>query len=337
MKHVFRSALAFSLLTLPATAQVVFGIDDLNPALGTSNAFPFSVTGGQTSLHVYSAQALRAGGICAGSLLLDVDVAPSSGTANTYNAPQAKLQIGHLASSPPTPGNWGGHLANPIVVHDLTSGPYTFPWTLNTWTPLPGMNLTGFVWNGIDDIGIQYTSSAGVTGGFSARRSATQLRHYVAVFNATTEAPTSNGLFAMKIRMTWAPASNCAALRPYGTGCGGLSLAASSRPLVNTSINLVTSGITPNAPFGAVCMGFTQFNPGISLAGMGMPGCFQYNELLLVNLFTPMGAASFPSPFAVPNYPGATIEVQAVALDPVAQLTPLGAVTSDAVTLVLGY
>jgi hypothetical protein len=327
--------LLIATLTPAATAQII-GIDDLNPATGTSNAFPFSVTGGQTSLHVYSAQTLRSLGVCGGAVLLDVEVAPSSGTSGTYNVPQAKLEIGHLAVSPPIAGNWGAHLASPIVVHDLTSGPYTFAWTLNTYVSLPGMSTCGFVWDGVNDIGIQYTSSSGLTGGFNARRTATQLRHYVAIFGATTQLPTSNGLFAMEVRMTWAGSANCASRQTYGAGCGGLSLAASADPIVNQTINLVTSGITATAPFGGIGMGFVQFNPGLSLAGIGMPGCLQHNELLAVLLFFPLGASSVAVPFAVPAYPGVAVQTQSVVYDPTAALTPLGAVTSAGVQLTIG-
>jgi len=332
----FAIALAtLTALTATATGQVI-GIDDLNPATGTSNVFPWGVPGGQTSLHVYSAQTLRSLGVCGGAVLLDVEIAPSSGTAGTYNAPQARLEIGHLAVSPPIAGNWGAHLASPIVVHDLTSGPYTYAWTLNTYVSLPGISTAGFVWDGVTNIGIQYTSSPGVTGTHNARRTATQLRHYVAVFGATNQAPTSNGLFAMEVKMTWSPGPGCAALTSYGTGCGGLTIAASGVPIVNTSINLVTSGITPNAVFGGLAMGFVQFNPGLPLDGLGMVGCFQHNELLAVNLFFPLGAPSVSVPFAVPNYPGVPIQVQAVSYDPTAALTVLGAVSSGGIELLLG-
>ena len=328
---------AFVLATLAATATgQIIGIDDLNPVTGTSNAFPWSLTGGQTSLHVYSAQTLRSLGVCGGAVLLDVEVAPSSGVSGVYNAPQAKLEIGHLAVDPPIAGNWGAHLASPIVVHDLTSGPYTFPWTLNTYVSLPGVSTAGFVWDGVHSIGIQYTSSPGTTGGFNARRTATQLRHYVAVFGATSQLPTSNGLFAMEVKMTWVGSANCAALQTYGTGCGGLTLTASGAPVVNTTINLVTSNITPTAPFGGLGMGFTQFNPGLSLAGLGMPGCFQHNDLLAVILFFPLGAPSVAVPFAVPAFPGVAIQTQSVVYDPAAALTPFGAVTSAGVELLLG-
>lgn len=323
-----------------AVAQVTIGIDDTNASIGTSNTFPFGsgpASSGQTSLHVYSAQALRDRGICTGAVLMDLQVAPSSGTAGTYSSPQAKLEIGHLAVSPPVAGNWTGHLVNPVIAHDLTAGPYTFSWTLNTWTSLPGVSTSFFVWDGVSDVGVQYTSAGGTAGSFNARRSATQLRHYVASFNATTQPPTSNGLFAMKVQMNWLLTGPCASSQAYGTGCGGLELAASANPIATTAIDLVTSRITPTALFGAVCFGFTPFNPGIPLDALGMTGCFQHNELLVTNLFLPSGAPSVVTPFAVPNFPGVAVQAQAIVFDPTAALTPLGAVSSGGVTLTIGF
>ena len=330
-------------ISASVSAQVTTSIDDANPSTGTSNAFPFgstSATSGQTSLHVYSAQALRERGICAGAILTDLQVAPSSlptSSGQTYSAPQARLEIGHLAVSPPIPGNWTGHLSNPIVVHDLTSGPYTFPWTLNTWTSLPGVSNTFFIWDGVSDVGVQYTSSSGTTGSFSAHRTSTQLRHYIATFNATNQAPTSNGNFAMKVQMTWLLSGTCASRQSYGTGCGGLTLTASADPIAATAIDLVTSSMTPTALFGAVCYGFTQFNPGLPLDALGMVGCFQYNDLLVTNLFVPQGAPSFASAFAVPNFPGVTVQAQAIVYDPLAAQTSLGATSSGGVALTIGF
>lgn len=214
-----RSALALALLVANAAAQSI-GIDDLDPATGIVNAFPFnSTTGGNTSLHVYSAAALRSRGLCGGAVLIDIAVAPASGTSGTYSSPQALLQIGHLLVSPPVPGNWTSHLDQPITVHDITAGPYTFPWTINAHASLPGTQTTGFVWDGVRDFGILYSSSAGVTGSFSTRRSVTELRHYVTTFNATNQTPTSNGSFATEVKLEWAAPAGCATKSTYGTGC----------------------------------------------------------------------------------------------------------------------
>lgn len=202
MRTAARLSLAMLLVVSVVPAQLVY-IDNNSPTTGTSNAFPWAQAGGFATLHVYTAAQLAAGGVCPGAVLTDVAVAPSSGTAGTYNAPQARLSVGHLAVNPPVAGQWEANIANPTVVHDLTSGPYSFPWTLNTWTPLPGFAAAGFVWDGVTDIAIYYTSSSGVTGTFSARRTATNLRHAGAFFNPTNQLPTSNGNFAMKVRLTF--------------------------------------------------------------------------------------------------------------------------------------
>jgi hypothetical protein len=309
--------LVAALATTVLPAQVI-GIDDLNPTTGTSNAFPFNVTAGQTSLHVYSAATLSGLGIVAGAVLMELEVAPSNGTAGTYSAPQAKLEIGHLAVSPPVAGNWTGHLASPILLHDLTSGPYTFPWTLNTYTTLPGFAGAGFVWDGVSDIGIQYTSSSGVTGGFAARRTATQLRHYVAVFGATTQLPTSNGLFAMEVRMTWCQTSPCASKVVYGTGCDTPALALNSNlPTLGSTFTMTTSNVPNLVPLAILFVGDQLFPPpGIDLGFLGAPGCLAWSTANLASGTFPVAAGTGSLSLAVPANPllaGAQFTAQSVA------------------------
>lgn len=330
------SVAAITFLAASVPAQVI-GIDDLNPATGTSNAFPWSVTGGQTSLHVYSAQTLHSLGVCAGAVLLDLEVAPSSGTAGVYNAPQAKLEIGHLAVSPPIAGNWGGHLSSPVVVHDLTSGPYTFPWTLNTYASLPGIAAAPFVWDGVRDIGIQYTSSSGITGGFSARRTATQLRHYVAVFGATTQAPTSNGLFAMEVRMTWAPGAGCATRTTYGAGCDTPVLTLDSNfPSLGANFTLTTTNLQSLAPAAVMFFGDTQLS-GIDLGFLGAPGCNAYTNGNLNSLTFPVASGSGVLSFGIPNNPllvGLTLTSQSIGFT---LANPLGLATSNGLAWTIGF
>jgi len=115
-----------------------------------------------------------------------------------------------------------------------------------------------------------------------------------------------------------------------------LSLTASARPITNTSINFEVDHITPTAAFGGMLIGLIQFNPGINLASLGMPTCFRYNDQLVANLFFPGGASMASVPFIVPNFAGVQIEAQAASYDPQASLTPLGAVTSNGIALVIG-
>lgn len=121
-----------------------------------------------------------------------------------------------------------------------------------------------------------------------------------------------------------------------GADVAALRLSASARPLVNTSINLNTSNIPASAPFGAILMGFQQFNPGIDLTALGMSGCRQYNEGLVTLLFVPLGSPTNSTPFLVPNYVGLQIEAQSVVYAPAEGLTTVGAIASNGTALFLG-
>lgn len=327
---------ALFLLSAPAAAQVI-GIDDLDPSTGTANSFPFNTTTGQTSLHVYSAATLLALGVCPGSVLTDLEVAAAQGTSGVYNAPQARMRIGHLAVTPPVPGNWGNHLTNPIVVHDLTSGPYTFPWTVNTYTQLPGFQTAFFVWDGVTDVGIEYTSSSGVTGNFWARRSSTQLRHYVAVFDAQTQTPTSNGLFAMEVRMTWLPGSGCAARVVYGTGCDSPPLTLDSNlPRVGTTFTLTATNVHASSPVGLMFFGDQQVSPPIDLGSLGAPGCSAHTNANLASFTFPVTSGSGSVSLTLPANPalvGVSLTSQAAAFTPA---FALGLSTSNGVAWTVG-
>src|SRR5262249_19895353 len=70
-----------------------------------------------------------------------------------------------------------------------------------------------------------------------------------------------------------------------GADLAPLALNASARPITGTSINLVTTHIPVGTALGATLLGLTQFNPGIDLTGLGMPGCFQYTSASVSLLF----------------------------------------------------
>jgi len=112
-----------------------------------------------------------------------------------------------------------------------------------------------------------------------------------------------------------------------------LALTTAQRPIVNTSINLVARNITPTTPFGAVAFGLTAPPAPLNLTGLGMPGCFQYHDILVTQLYLPFGANTATVAFQVPNLIGLPVRAQAYNYDPAAALTPLGAVSSNSLTL----
>jgi hypothetical protein len=322
-----RTNLALIAVALSLAAQTVYIHDSSSSSGAASNTIPWGQAAGYTSLHVYTAAQLQAAGVCGGAVLTDFAIAPSSAGTGLYNAPTAQMLIGHLSISPPVSGAWATHLIAPTVVHALTAGPYTFPYTLNTWTSLPGFNAAAFVWDGVTDIGVQYTSSSGTTGMFNAWRTPTNLRHGVNVFNATTQAATTNGLFAMKARLTFtggaplyqtnSPNSVANINGAVGYGCSKALTKVCAGNLVSINSSTATAG----APFD-IAFNFAATSP---LGGMG----FMTSGGQIVNLdltgglsFINGGAGPFlvphPGAFTIPfgMPPGLLASLQQLVVDP---------------------
>lgn len=116
-----------------------------------------------------------------------------------------------------------------------------------------------------------------------------------------------------------------------------LALDATAPPLLGASVPLVSSNVPPTAPFGAVGFGFT--NPNLDLTFYGMPGCFQYSDNLATVLYLPFGSTSATVNFGVPNnaaFIGVSVLAQSFAYAPGAGLTPLGAISSNGVSVNIG-
>lgn len=120
-----------------------------------------------------------------------------------------------------------------------------------------------------------------------------------------------------------------------------LALAASARPLIGTTINLVTSNAT-GTNLGVNFLGFGQFPaPGIDLGVLGAPGCSALVDAgtAVGNLIgnVPAPGISLSVPFALPNATsilGVTVYSQSLWLD--ATQNSFGATTSNGVALVVG-
>jgi hypothetical protein len=111
-----------------------------------------------------------------------------------------------------------------------------------------------------------------------------------------------------------------------------LTLNASAAPAVGTTIQLVSSNVPNNSLFGAVLMGFQQFNPGLPLDNLGMAGCSRYNDGVVTLLFFPQGSTGSVN-FNVPQFPGVNVQTQSVVYCPAAGLTTLGAIASGGLEL----
>jgi len=116
----------------------------------------------------------------------------------------------------------------------------------------------------------------------------------------------------------------------------GISLSTSARPILGTTIQQITSSITPGTPFGVTVMALSQASPPLNLTQYGMEGCFSYTNGGVNQFWFPAGA-SVSVPFVIPNDPnftGLPVVSQSYAYTP--PLTTLGLIASNGVVMVLG-
>jgi hypothetical protein len=116
----------------------------------------------------------------------------------------------------------------------------------------------------------------------------------------------------------------------------GITLNSSARPVLNTTINLITSNIPAGSPFGALVLSFTTPVPPTDLTGIGMPGCLGYVSGGSTILYLSPGATA-QSALAIPNvaaFTGVTVYGQSFTNSP--GYTPLGVIATNGLTLVLG-
>jgi hypothetical protein len=118
----------------------------------------------------------------------------------------------------------------------------------------------------------------------------------------------------------------------------GVRLAASARPILGTTFDLVTTNIPATALFTGTVLSLVGFPGGVELSGFGMPGCCQYVDLALsTTLGVLLTNPTITQPLSFPNDPsftGLPLSAQAVSFVP--GVNPLGGLTTNGVQLVLG-
>jgi hypothetical protein len=112
-----------------------------------------------------------------------------------------------------------------------------------------------------------------------------------------------------------------------------LDLAAITRPVSGTNCDLRTSNIPTGSLFGAVVFGAQQWTPGVSLAGIGMATCTQWNEAAATTLFVAPGATQHTLLAIPPGFAGTHVYAQSAVYCPNAGLTSLGAIASNGMNL----
>ncbi len=69
------------------------------------------------------------------------------------------------------------------------------------------------------------------------------------------------------------PAAGFAAAAPFGTGCGGITLAPTARPVIGMTAGVETGSIPTGSLAGVTAFGLAQVAPPLDLSIIGMTGC----------------------------------------------------------------
>ena len=197
-----------------------------------------------------------------------------------------------------------------------------------TWASVPNWLQTGGPPVGICDIQMELLPAGMVTFAYGP-----SLANGGSLNNAAIIGYSAGGGQPVSAQVDWS------VINAYLSGDGSipLTIASSARPVLGTTINLTVGNMPAGTPFAAVIYGLTKFNPGISLTGVGMDGCFQYGSQEAVVLGALPGA-SFSSAFSIPNntaYVGVRVVCQGVAYNPPAVPNVLGALSSGGIELIL--
>jgi hypothetical protein len=311
--HAHHHLLLSFALASSALAQN-YHIPDNNAAVGTSNVIPFGSTTSTSSFYncrmQVRATAAELGAIP--NLVTGLAFACSGTGAARYGA--LEIVMDHIPSGQPLSTTFASNLtANAVTV--LSATDYTWNVTANTWNEV-GLQ-TYFVFNGVDDVIIDITSTQGTAP--AGMRRGTNQRIYVTSQTGPLPAVGISSATATKfeVSMLMARASS------YGVGCAGsngtprLGFSGSAQAGNTLSVDLqngVPSGLavliastTNAAPFP------------LDLGFLGMPGCRLYTDLTFLDvvLLDGAGAGSFPFPVP-PGVFGFLFYTQFACLDPAA-------------------
>ena len=114
-----------------------------------------------------------------------------------------------------------------------------------------------------------------------------------------------------------------------------MALAAGSRPVLGTTVQMTTSNIPAGSPAQALLYG-PQATPAIDLTTIGMAGCFSHMTSFDVYSLVAAPAATVVTPVTVPNVPtlvGLTVALQSVSYSP--PRTSFGWLSSNGIVMFL--
>ncbi len=140
------------------------------------------------------------------------------------------------------------------------------------------------------------------------------------------------GTFSLRV---WGPGS--ASGVAHGTGCGPVPLALTGTPpRLGSTLVLSTTGMNAAVPIGLQMLGNAGYQNGVNLGPIGMPGCYQWSENLVMHTIVGTGTTAsyslaIPNNVALLDYP---LTAQSVAFAP--GYNSFGFMTSNGWWMTLG-
>ncbi|MFO1078846.1 MAG: hypothetical protein U1E73_14080 [Planctomycetota bacterium] len=330
MRTVIASVL--SLLAASATAQNWY-VPDSNAAAGTCNVIPFgssSVTTWGSQKYQSKATAADLGAIV--GVVTGLGFAPC-GTGNIHFDALEVVIDHHPAGAPLDPTFANNLTPNAVTVLSVTN----FDWniTADAWNEMGLQQI--FVYNGVDDVVIQITTTNAVTTGTTGFHRDVRQRLYW--FGTAGPAPATGtiGTAAQKIELSMLMGK----LSTYGRGCAGTNgiptVSLSGVPNPGTIVNTDMTGGLPNG-FAFQIYGLSNGFPfPLDLGNFGMPGCLQYTDNIASLLVFLDGSGAAAKLFGIPNNGGligVKVFTQFACVDPTANAT--GLTTSNYGRILIG-
>ncbi|HET9384858.1 MAG TPA: hypothetical protein VFO67_06900, partial [Gemmatimonadales bacterium] len=294
-------------LSLSATLSAQsFYIPTNTPTVGTANAFPFNTTNMR-----YQAL-IRATELGSTPVLIrGFSLAPS--TSGTLEYGPVTMKMAHLAS-PTLSTTFDTNLAaGAVTTMDVPA--FVWPVTANTWMDIDLQ--TPFVYNGVDNVVVEFLVTNRVTGA-AMRRDATNQRVYLGSYTGQLTG-TDGGLTAFKMRVITGDASTAT----FGRGCPGSTQLTPTVSFTGTSqigqnLGHNVNNLLPTA-LCIAAFGFTSAPPfPIDLTFIGLTGCKAYIDFVVTfaTIADPAGTATVG--IAIPADPalvGFLLYSQWIALD----------------------
>ena len=119
-------------------------------------------------------------------------------------------------------------------------------------------------------------------------------------------------------------------------GTPDVALDASARPVLGSNLNLVTTNVPLTSVGGLSILSLTAIPGGVSLASLGAPGCFVYQNLDVINTF-PVAGGTGSTPLSIPSSNsliGTKVLNQSAVM--VLNINPFHIVTSNGLELTIG-